>query len=336
LEVATTLLKLATILGCADNGLGAPWRQCFYLALLPTSCQTMRMSPLLQNLYVDHSAITDENWWPQIDAAVATGRVRLAVSLWNLVEIGGATDLKQRERRIVFLERNDPVWIIERVGVQRQEVKRFLWINRFGVAAEELVVFTPHLSVVDAFLAGSHAQVGLTARGFIERTDFAGIEKQKELAPDALRRLQAVDRKTFKARQHEIFRPWIKNLIPATDPEGKALSIAQTTELLTFCEAHRDRFLSACPSLAVEDALTLARTADSRRKPQRSDGIDLMHTVIALSYCDYFLVRDRFARNCAEQAIKALRPMSLARVYDDPATLVVDLKSSKRVRPAAA
>jgi hypothetical protein len=137
------------------------------------------------NLYVDHSAITDENWWPQIDAAVATGRTRLALSPWNLVEIGSATDLKQREQRIAFLEQNNPLWIVERVGIQRQEVKRFSGLTNFGVIPEELLVFTPHLSVVDGFLAGPHAQVGLTARGFIERTDFAGIEKRKELAPDA-------------------------------------------------------------------------------------------------------------------------------------------------------
>jgi hypothetical protein len=124
----------APTLGCADNGLAGIRRQCFHLALPPRSRQTVQMS----NLYVDHSAITDETWWPQIDAAVATGRVRLAVSLWNLVEIGSATDLKQRERRITFLERNDPLWIVERVGVQRQEVKRFLWINRFGVPRRSL------------------------------------------------------------------------------------------------------------------------------------------------------------------------------------------------------
>jgi hypothetical protein len=42
----------------------------------------------------------------------------------------------------------------------------------------------------------------------------------------------------------------------------------------------------------VEDALTAVRTANPRRKPQRSDGIDLMHAVIALAYCDYFLIRE--------------------------------------------
>ncbi|MCK1479447.1 hypothetical protein IVB27_33070 [Bradyrhizobium sp. 197] len=77
-------------------------------------------------LYLDHSVIAHEAHWPQLDAVVASGGVRLAVSVWNLIEIGSATDRKQQERRLNFLERNNPLWIVERVAVQRQEIKRFL------------------------------------------------------------------------------------------------------------------------------------------------------------------------------------------------------------------
>jgi hypothetical protein len=62
----------------------------------------------------------------------------------------------------------------------------------------------------------------------------------------------------------------------------------------------------------VEDALTAVRTANPRRKPQRSDGIDLMHAVIALAYCDYFLIRDGYAKTCAMQVIKGLSSRRLA------------------------
>jgi hypothetical protein len=89
------------------------------LALLPGPCQTMYMSSPLAHLYLDHSAVAHEPWWPQIDAILASGRVTLALSLWNLVEIGIATNLEQRERRLAFLEKHKPLWIVERVGVQR-------------------------------------------------------------------------------------------------------------------------------------------------------------------------------------------------------------------------
>jgi hypothetical protein len=276
-------------------------------------------------LYLEHSAVSNETWWPRIDAVLATGQVRLALSLWNLVEIGLGSDRKQQDRRLAFLEQYDPLWIVERVAVQRQEVQRFLWQHRFGGTPPDLCVITPHLSVVDSYLSGARTQIGLTARGWIDGVDFARLDGNKELAPDALRRLQAVDRKTFKRRQNEVFRAWINGLIPKLGPDGKPFTVTQRAELLTWCEARQKAFFDACPSLAVEDVLTAARTANPGRKPQRSDGIDLMHTVIALAYCDYFLIGDGFARTCATQAIKALTPRHLASVYDDPARLHSDL-----------
>lgn len=284
------------------------------------------MSSPRSNLYLDHSVIAHEPHWPQIDAAVASGSVRLAVSVWNLIEIGSAADRKQQERRLAFLERNDPLWIVERVAVQRQEIKRFLWTSHFGATPDELCVFTPHLSVVDGYLSGSKVRLGLTPRGFIDGVDFARIEENKKLAPDALRRLQAVDRKTFKARHSDIFKAWITSLIPDADPDGKTFSAVQKLQLLDYCELNQDKFFDACPSLAVEDAMTVARTSDPRRNPQISDGIDLMHTVIALAYCDYLLVRDGYVKTCALQASKALLPKPLARVFDNPAALLNELK----------
>jgi len=252
---------------------------------------------------------------------LASGQVWLALSLWNLVEIGCGTDRNQQDRRLAFLEQHDPLWIVERVVVQRQEAERFLWEGRFGVAPRDLCVVTPHLSVVDFYHSGTQTRIGLP-RGWIDGVDFNRVAKRKELAPDALTRLQAVNRKTFKTRQDEIFRAWSKGLIPKFDPDGKPFTVAQQSELLAWYEAHRKAFFDAS---VVEDALTAVRTANPRRKPQRSDGIDLMHAVIALAYCDYFLIRDGYAKTCAMQVIKGLSSRRLASVYDDPARLHSDL-----------
>jgi hypothetical protein len=178
---------------------------------------------------------------------------------------------------------------------------------------------------VDYYHSGTQTRIGLTPRGWIDGIDFARVAKLKELAPDALRRLQAVDRKTFRTRQNEVFKAWIKGLIPKFDPDETPFTVARQAELLDWCEASQTLFFDVCPSLAVEDALTSARTTDPRRKPRRSDGIDMMHSAIALPYCDYFLIRDGFARTCATQAIKALSPRRLASVYDDPTRLLADL-----------
>lgn len=134
----------------------------------------------------------------------------------------------------------------------------------------------------------------------------------KKLAPTALRQLQTHGAKKIAERQDEIFRKWIEGLLPSVDPEGRAFSKAKLLELLEFCEKSRATFYAACPALAVEDALTRARTATATRNPQRSDGIDLMHAVVALAYCDYFLVRDGFVVQCCECVRTELSEMKLA------------------------
>lgn len=250
-----------------------------------------------------------------IEEILATRKARLALSLWNLVEIGAATDKSQRERRLAFLEKFNPRWTVERVNVQRQEVESFLWKDVYGIEPREPLVFTPHLSVVDLYHAGADTRLGLTARQWIAGVDFNRLEQLKNLAPNALNILQAVGSRTFKRRQQEIFIPWIKNLIPRTGPDGMAITAARRDELLDHCAKRQDSFFGSCKSLRVEDALTTARVANPDRVPQRSDGIDLMQSVMALAYCDLFLVRDRFVRNCSELATKALSPLKLAAIY---------------------
>jgi hypothetical protein len=174
--------------------------------------------------------------------------------------------------------------------------------------------FTRHLSVVDSYHAGAQARIGLTARGWIAGIDFARIDHPKDLAPNALKILQAVDPKDFKKRQDDIFKPWIRGLIPTIGPDGRGLPVVRREELLDHCLNNQDRFFAACRSLAVEDALTAARVANRQRSPQRSDGIDLMHSVIALSYCDHFLVRDGFVAACADDATRAV-PGPLATLH---------------------
>ena len=158
------------------------------------------------------------------------------------------------------------------------------------------------------------------------RDRFWRIEKLKEHAPNALKLLQTVDKKTLRSKQDAIFQKWIEPLLPDAEPDGKLLTRNGKKEILAYCEDHRDRFFSVCKSLHVEDALSAARVATFTRKPQRSDGIDLMHAVIAVAYCDYFVVRDGFVAQCADQATRALAPRILAKVRRDPATLLEELR----------
>jgi hypothetical protein len=252
---------------------------------------------------------------------VSEEKVRLALSLWNLIEIGMAADAAQRERRLDFLEGLNPIWVVERRAIQRQEVERFLWRQKYDRAPKDLTALTLLLSVVDSFFKGARPRVGLTARQFIRETDLASLERLKVLSPSALRQLQDVDRKTRKSQERRVFESWIAPSIPDRDPDGRLLTVRQMAELLAFCWQHKKKFFAACSCLAVEDALTTARTNDANRNPTESDGLDLEHAAVALAYCDIFYSRDAYQAQCATVARKALTTLSLANVCATPAAL---------------
>ena len=57
----------------------------------------------MRTLYIDHSIVTHEPSWEGVGLAIGSGKIRLALSVWNLYEIGAAADLAQREQRLAFL-----------------------------------------------------------------------------------------------------------------------------------------------------------------------------------------------------------------------------------------
>jgi hypothetical protein len=256
--------------------------------------------------------------------------MRLVLSIWNLFEIGEGTDKGQREHRLKFLEQFGPLWVLERVNIQRRELQHFLWTEHFGVEEDHPPVFTPYLSVVDAYHAGPKARVGLTPRQWIAGVDFTRYSSLKDLAPSALRILQSQGKTAIANRQRDIFKAWIEPLIPTVGTDGKALSTTERAELLDYCAMNRKRCFAVCRCIAAEDAITTARVSHPTRRPRRSDGIDLMHSAVALAYCDYFLVRDKFSRDCADRARKTLKSAKLSAVYGAAEELYKDSHKLKR------
>jgi hypothetical protein len=271
----------------------------------------------MPNLYIDHSVITHPPSWKPLKDVLAAGKVQLALSLWNLFEIGSASDKTQQAQRLAFLEQFSPLWILERLEIQRQEVQRFLWKMKFCVASEAMQVFKRHLSEVESYYAGSETRIGLTPTQWINGVNFARYDAYKDRAPTALRQIQIQGAKKIAERQDEIFGRWIDGLLPKINPEGHAFTKDELSAFLTLCQVNQAEFYAACPAMAVEDALTRARTAAPARTPKRSDGIDLMHAVVALAYSDFFLVRDGFVFHCCETVRRELSEKTLATVYRD-------------------
>lgn len=242
------------------------------------------------------------------------GAVQPILSIWNLFEIGEATDKSQRARRLEFIDGLKPKWVAERVSLERDEIRRYLGPAFFGESYPSIVPFYDHLSKVDQLWLGGRQRIGLTPTKWIAGINYDRAQPLKDLAPQALTTLQAAGTAAVLERQVEIFDRWIRNLVPKTAPNGEALPAADVQLLIDFCRQNRDAFLTACRALAFEDAMTVARTNNPNRNPTRSDGIDLMHGVVALAYCDYFVCRDGYLRTCTELSRKQLAGASWAEV----------------------
>jgi hypothetical protein len=53
-----------------------------------------------------------------LESAIKVHGLQLALSVWNVYEIGRAADRAQQDRRLAFLHSLDPIWMIERRPVQ--------------------------------------------------------------------------------------------------------------------------------------------------------------------------------------------------------------------------
>jgi hypothetical protein len=272
-------------------------------------------------VYLDHSLVTHDASWPVLQKLFVDPGYQLCLSIWNLLELAAATDRAQRAARISLIESLKPVWVLDHVHVRRQEVRRFLWPRRFDSAPPNIVFLTPHLSQAEAVYAGSKTRIGLTIGTLVENLAGVDFSQQKSLSPRALGFLQQVPKSDWRKRQAEIFPAVMSGVVPDRDPAGRLLRKAEQNELIAYCWNNRAEFMVACPTIAVDDALCEARISDPKRKPKASDGIDLAHAVMALGYCDYFVVRDGFVATCARQSENRLSALRIARVVSDPADI---------------
>lgn len=272
------------------------------------------MPPRIPTVYFDHSALANDACWQVLTAMCAGGHVQPIVSLWNLYEIGEATDVQQKAARIAFMRSLKPRWVAERTTLQREEIKRYVGPPLFRADYPVIAPFQDQLSKVDQLWQGGKRRLHLTPGQWISEIDYSQSPKLKSYSKTALRALQEMDEAERLDRQTDRFGPWIRNLIPKRSPSGNPISELERAIMIEYCSADRASFLDACRSLAFENAMTLARTNNPRRNPTHSDAIDLFHGVVALSYCDYFVCRDGYLRTCADVSRRALQGSSWAEV----------------------
>jgi hypothetical protein len=261
-------------------------------------------------LYIDHSIIAREEHWPAIHKLADTGRIRVVVSQWNLFEIASGSDKKQALKRADFLDSL-------KLDLQRLELRAYVHRAFFKFDSEAPRPFAEYLSVVISYADRDGRALGYTARRWIETVDVSALQADKKLIPEALRNNASASPQERRKAMEKAFEQIIGELLPDSGPDGKLLTKEQKGQLLSFCLDSKAELLKQCPAIAAEYALCDIRSRDPSRNPKESDTADLLHSVVALPYCDYFLVGDGYVRNFSEQLAKEL-PQRIATILRRP------------------
>lgn len=286
------------------------------------------MKPDSLILYVDHSIVTAEACWPVLEGVIKAHGLQLALSVWNVYEIGRAADRAQQDQRLAFLHSLNPIWMIERRAVQRQEVARFLCLHHFNRLPSKIISTTPYFTQSEALRTGTPVRIGLTPRVFIDEFDYAGHEPLRDLATNAQTTLRAAKPHLVKAKAKEMFCAWMDVSLPDFDPDGHRLVGHRRNAALEFCYENARLLYAECPAMAVEDEIEMARREPPFTKLAKSDAADMNHAIIALAYADIFVTQDTTQARLAETARAATNSPLLAKVCLNVAMLATSLSET--------
>jgi len=270
--------------------------------------------------YLDHNIIVMESVRLRAIFAPGTG-LRVAVSVWNLVEIAKHGDRAEAIRRATLADGLAPTWLFNARDLQSEEVLGFLLREYFKVDVPPWSPFSPSLSAVMWNDMAAHRPIVGGAAGWVREHHgkLPAIDQGDQMARAAITTRQTANLAARKAAEPETFRQWVtakvENRLPFKVPGHGAITLSEIPKLVEFCWDHRDAFYAACPSMAVEDQFAEFRARDKGRHAQLSDGRDLQHAISALPYCRHLVSGDGYLRSCAAYAQKQLPLLRLASVH---------------------
>lgn len=256
---------------------------------------------------------------------------RIVFSLWNIIEASRETPEARVQALARFMEECNPLWIVERRNIQHLEVKNYVYAEVLGhpEVATSISVIKNYLSEVLHILCPQAVSIvdetvdRVVTSFYRNRGSRDHIQATMEQVPQALRGLQ-------EARQNgtltpeideETLRRWLKPCIPNVGPEGQPIDRVKLVEVLEVCVKQYKDLLAHCPCMQAETFFEDYRTGNSKRKPQPQDGTDLMHAVVAVSYCDAFVTNDKYVYDQARRYRRdTSRPLIVTRTLSDAVT----------------
>ena len=142
-----------------------------------------------------------------------------------------------------------PHWLLERLDIQKQEVKHFLWEHYFSVQAEPLKAITDRLSIVLSYQMAAKVPLGMSARKWVDLfTDIEELDFVKKKTVDCLTTLQNADPKKKRSTKEQVFRDWVALKMPEKCPAGKLLTRDERRELANFWAQAKESIFSRMSS----------------------------------------------------------------------------------------
>ena len=257
----------------------------------------------MKKVYLEHSYLAKEDNWPSIIEFFREDGYTAVVSDWNIVEISQASDRKQAKRRVRFLESLNPLWMINKVEIQKKEVQSFLFRSYFGEFIWPYNVFVESFfTSVEVSLSRKPKQ-GWSLFKFVDAclkdpSILHPIKKEQDVYLEDYFRIKGIGIDKIKNMHDEILRRWIIDVLPNKQPNGKNLNLEEKNFLLEYCVQNKQKFFNYCPYFAFENALFYQRYADANRQPRKSDALDLEHICCSVSYCDS-VVAEKYLKHIA-------------------------------------
>jgi len=239
-----------------------------------------------------------------VEALVDNKEINLCLSMWNLVEPVMRNDTDYINRVSEIIEMLSPLWLTERLAIQKMELRHFVYANYFNYENDqrpENIVFNELLSQSVYSLGAEFVRIGETAQQFMEDLsenprDIRTLEQSFMATLDALNTLQDAQRQGGLTREQkeQVWMEWLRLFMPERNPDNDRMTTNEINEIIEACMNQRDLICTTCPAIAIEDAFCDYRIINPDRNPRLGDAPDLAHFVVSMAYCDIFLTNDGY------------------------------------------
>ena len=268
----------------------------------------------MKTIYIDHNILiylhkdTGHIYKSVIDKIIGDNDFTFVFSIWNLVEIVTGNEIDAAIELASLVDSLNPMWLVERLNIQEEEVKEFLANNYYHHDNSD--IFNPikkHLSEVFYYLDPRTVRINDNAVKAVTEwakypDSMAAITGVKQSTPDALTAIQTARKnKTITQSQlQQIDKIYYGNLLPSYAPDNKPIHNNERVIMRDFLVNNKRELLRASPCLNVEEKISDFRTRNVKRIPEEQDAIDLQHLASSLAYCNYLISNDGFFISGAE------------------------------------